>query len=305
MDQAKGALRPARPPHTGRAMTSEDVEHGERVAGISNAIVGIFSECYGRGPTKAKTYLFDNYVFRVLEDILTTVERTLVQQRPEDLVRAGPAHLPGGVGGSLQAGRVRGHGPRGHRVPQSGDLRSRAGLRDFRPGRRSPGLGLPGRIPPGPLRHVDRDGGRQRYIRGPGQPRGDDDEVQAGREAGRTVGPASTCAGAPRAARGSSGRPAPVGRRRRPRRRAPRARAPPPARGRRTSARARSAGRRIRGRAGGRRDPHAARRGTEVERLLARQQTVELPAHTPRTCSAEARLEGVPQRHRGPNAGVA
>ena len=57
-------------------MTS-DVEHGEALARISNAIVGIFSECYGRGPTKAKSYLFDNYVLCVLEDILTTVERTL------------------------------------------------------------------------------------------------------------------------------------------------------------------------------------------------------------------------------------
>jgi uncharacterized protein YbcI len=61
---------------------------GEQVADISNAIVGIFSECYGRGPTKAKTYVFDNYVFTVLEDILTTVEQTLVENGHEDLVRA-------------------------------------------------------------------------------------------------------------------------------------------------------------------------------------------------------------------------
>ncbi len=68
-------------------MTSEAVEHGEALARISNAIVGIFSECYGRGPTKAKTYLFDNYVLCVLEDILTTVERTLVDRGDEQLVR--------------------------------------------------------------------------------------------------------------------------------------------------------------------------------------------------------------------------
>ena len=63
------------------------VEKGERVARISNAIVGIFSECYGRGPTKAKTYVFDNYVVCVLEDILTTVEQTLVGEGHEHLVR--------------------------------------------------------------------------------------------------------------------------------------------------------------------------------------------------------------------------
>lgn len=61
--------------------------HGERMARVSNAVVGIFSECYGRGPTKAKTYIFDNYVLCVLEDILTTVERTLVDKGQEDLVR--------------------------------------------------------------------------------------------------------------------------------------------------------------------------------------------------------------------------
>jgi uncharacterized protein YbcI len=60
---------------------------GERLAAISNAVVRIFSECYGRGPTKAKSYLFDNYVVCVLEDILTTVERTLVEKGEEELVR--------------------------------------------------------------------------------------------------------------------------------------------------------------------------------------------------------------------------
>jgi uncharacterized protein YbcI len=65
---------------------------GEKIAGgqlaeVSNAIVGIFRECYGRGPTKAKTYRFDNYVVTVLEDILTTVEETLVKKGEQDLVR--------------------------------------------------------------------------------------------------------------------------------------------------------------------------------------------------------------------------
>lgn len=60
---------------------------GERLAAISNAIVTIFAEYYGRGPTKAKTYYFDNYLVTVLEDVLTTVERTLVECGEEDLVR--------------------------------------------------------------------------------------------------------------------------------------------------------------------------------------------------------------------------
>jgi uncharacterized protein YbcI len=65
-----------------------EAEHrGEQMAAVSNAVVQILSECYGRGPTKAKTYAFDNYVFCVTEDILTTVERTLVGNGEEQLVR--------------------------------------------------------------------------------------------------------------------------------------------------------------------------------------------------------------------------
>ena len=60
---------------------------GEQLAAISNAIVGLLSECYGRGPTKAKSYANDNYIFTVLEDILTPVEETLVNHGREDLVR--------------------------------------------------------------------------------------------------------------------------------------------------------------------------------------------------------------------------
>jgi len=60
---------------------------GEILAEISNEIVGIHRECYGRGPTKAKTYMLDDYVFTVLEDLLTTVENTLVENGKEDLVR--------------------------------------------------------------------------------------------------------------------------------------------------------------------------------------------------------------------------
>ena len=68
-------------------MSTETGQTGTKLAEVSNAIVGIFSECYGRGPTKAKTYLFDDYVVTVLEDVFTTVEETLVKNGEEDLVR--------------------------------------------------------------------------------------------------------------------------------------------------------------------------------------------------------------------------
>jgi uncharacterized protein YbcI len=66
---------------------SVDDAEGERLAAVSSAIVQILSECYGRGPTKAKSYAFDDFVLCVLEDILTTVERTLVEKGQEALVR--------------------------------------------------------------------------------------------------------------------------------------------------------------------------------------------------------------------------
>jgi uncharacterized protein YbcI len=63
--------------------------HGEQLAEITNGIVGLFSEYYGRGPTRAKSYLFDDvYLVTVLRDTMTTVERTLVEAGYADQVRS-------------------------------------------------------------------------------------------------------------------------------------------------------------------------------------------------------------------------
>jgi uncharacterized protein YbcI len=68
-------------------MANDGEPTGELLAEISNAIVGILREYYGRGPTKAKTFIVDDYVVTVLQDMLTTVEHTLVERGHEDLVR--------------------------------------------------------------------------------------------------------------------------------------------------------------------------------------------------------------------------
>jgi uncharacterized protein YbcI len=52
---------------------------GELAAAISNTIVGVLARTTGRGPTKAKTTLGENGVFVVLQDTLTTGERTLAE----------------------------------------------------------------------------------------------------------------------------------------------------------------------------------------------------------------------------------
>jgi uncharacterized protein YbcI len=54
---------------------------------ISNAVVGLKKEFYGRGPSKARTYINDNYVFSVLEGGLTRNEETLLAAGEEELVR--------------------------------------------------------------------------------------------------------------------------------------------------------------------------------------------------------------------------
>jgi uncharacterized protein YbcI len=47
---------------------------------ISNEIVHLHSEYYGRGPSKAKTYIKDDLVVVVLEETFTPAERTLIER---------------------------------------------------------------------------------------------------------------------------------------------------------------------------------------------------------------------------------
>ena len=68
--------------------TDVEAERGPTInAQISNAMVGLKKEFYGRGPTKAKTYVNDNYVFCILEGGLTRNEETLLAAGEEKLVR--------------------------------------------------------------------------------------------------------------------------------------------------------------------------------------------------------------------------
>jgi uncharacterized protein YbcI len=60
---------------------------GHQRAAISNAMVALKKEYYGRGPTAAKTYFNDNWVFTVLEGGLTRNEQTLHQAGEDMLVR--------------------------------------------------------------------------------------------------------------------------------------------------------------------------------------------------------------------------
>lgn len=71
---------PSGPPTAdGHARTRERPD-GRLNAAISNAVVGIFRDYLGRGPTKARTSIRDNVVLVVLEETLTKAEKVLVDQ---------------------------------------------------------------------------------------------------------------------------------------------------------------------------------------------------------------------------------
>jgi uncharacterized protein YbcI len=54
---------------------------------ISREIVRLHARLYGRGPTKAKTYVHAEFVLCALEDIFTPAEMTLVEAGKRELVR--------------------------------------------------------------------------------------------------------------------------------------------------------------------------------------------------------------------------
>jgi uncharacterized protein YbcI len=66
---------------------SAEPPSGRTLAEISNAMVRLYREHFGKGPTGAKTYVLDDLVICVLRDGLTTVEKTLFEQGRGDAVR--------------------------------------------------------------------------------------------------------------------------------------------------------------------------------------------------------------------------
>lgn len=59
---------------------------GEMRATISNEIVRLQAEYYGKGPTKAKTYIVDDLVVVVLEESFTRAEKTLAQRGEREAI---------------------------------------------------------------------------------------------------------------------------------------------------------------------------------------------------------------------------
>src|SRR5204863_4220853 len=55
------------------------LQGGRLLADITNRIVALVREHYGRGPIKAKTYVLDNLIVCVLSDGFTAIERTMME----------------------------------------------------------------------------------------------------------------------------------------------------------------------------------------------------------------------------------
>ena len=62
-------------------------ERWRLAAAVSNAIVGLHGEYYGRGAGRAHTVMGADYVICFLEDIYTPVERTLIDAGRFDAVQ--------------------------------------------------------------------------------------------------------------------------------------------------------------------------------------------------------------------------
>jgi len=60
---------------------------GEMRATISREIVRLQAEYYGKGPTRAKTYIVDDLVVVVLEESFTRAEKTLVGRGEREAIQ--------------------------------------------------------------------------------------------------------------------------------------------------------------------------------------------------------------------------
>ena len=60
---------------------------GEMRAMISKEIVRLQADYYGKGPTKAKTYIVDDLVVVVLEESFTRAEKTLAERGERDAIQ--------------------------------------------------------------------------------------------------------------------------------------------------------------------------------------------------------------------------
>lgn len=80
------------------AATADDVS-----GGISREIVQVYLRTFGRGPTRARTFVQPHYAVCVLRDVFTTAERALIADGDGDTVEFLRKRLNAGNDDDLQA----------------------------------------------------------------------------------------------------------------------------------------------------------------------------------------------------------
>lgn len=76
---------------------------GALISQLSREIVQLHARLYGRGPTKARSYLQSDYAVCILEEIFTTAERTLIDTGSSEHVSATRRKLQEAVKGEFIA----------------------------------------------------------------------------------------------------------------------------------------------------------------------------------------------------------
>ena len=68
-------------------MIQPSSDRGQVASAISSRLVSLHAKAYGRGPTKARTFLTPFYAMTIMEDVFTTAERTLINHGRAEHVR--------------------------------------------------------------------------------------------------------------------------------------------------------------------------------------------------------------------------
>ena len=89
----------------------------------------LHARLYGRGPTRAKTYLTGDYALSILEEIFTPAERTLIAAGKGELVQASRTAFQDAVRDEFVTIVAGDDGTRGPRLDQPGAPGDRLGDR--------------------------------------------------------------------------------------------------------------------------------------------------------------------------------
>ena len=93
---------------------------GQISSQMSRQIVQLHARLYGRGPTRAKTYVTSDYALAVLEDIFTPAERTLIAAGKGEHVQTTRMAFQEAVQSEFVADRRGDDRPAGARADQPG-----------------------------------------------------------------------------------------------------------------------------------------------------------------------------------------